>query len=164
MAAGVQKATLYSYFSGKSGLIDAVVDKLLYELPRLRSADDSLPLRAQLLEIALQLQSLAAHSATISATIRCAEQRLSVKQLDEWHARYEEFESFLTRLFELQSSCEQPERIAQQFVLLILGHLHMASLTGNSVLPGVANAVELILHAYPGLVRQNMAAKRRRER
>ena len=35
-AAGVRKATLYSYFDGRASLIDAVIDSCLLDLPALR--------------------------------------------------------------------------------------------------------------------------------
>jgi AcrR family transcriptional regulator len=97
-AARVSKATLYSYFDGKSALIDAVIDELLRELPALRSPDGALPLRQQLIDVGLQLQKLAAHPAAVLLTIRLAEQRLSAEQLAAWRRRYEEFETFLAEV------------------------------------------------------------------
>lgn len=97
-AAGVQKATLYSYFDGKSALVDAAIETLLEELPVLRPLDGSRPLRQQLIDVGLQLQELAAHPAAVSLAIGLAEQRLSAKQLAAWQRRYKDFERFLAEL------------------------------------------------------------------
>ena len=149
-AAGVSKATLYSYFDGKSALLDAVIDELCRELPALCSTDGTLPLRRQLIDVGLQLQELAAHSATVSLTIGFAEQRLSAKQLAAWQRRYEEFESFLTGLLEHHCDCEQPKRVAQLFLLLVVGDLGPESNAQHVAdPPRIESAVDLLLRAYP---------------
>lgn len=149
-AAGVSKATLYSYFDGKSALIDAVIDELLRELPALRSTDGALPLRQQLIDVGLQLQKLAAHPAAVLLTIRLAEQRLSAEQLAAWRRRYEEFETFLAEVLERHCDCERQRQVAQLFLLLVVGDLRSGSATLQIVdLPRIESAVDLILRAYP---------------
>lgn len=149
-AAGVSKATLYSYFDGKSALIAAVIDELCRELPALRSTDGSLPLRRQLIDVGLQLQELAVHFVAASLTIGYAEQRLSPKQLAAWQRRYEEFERFLAGLLVHHCDCEQPKRVAQLFLLLVVGDLSPALNMQHIVDPSrIESAVDLLLRAYP---------------
>jgi AcrR family transcriptional regulator len=149
-AAGVQKATLYAYFDGKSALVDAVIDKLLQELPVLRLADDALTLREQLVDVGLQLQELAAHSATVSLIFGFTGQRLSAKQLTVWEKRHEEFERFLAGLLKHHCDCEQPKPVAQLFLLLVAGDLRQESVTERIVdMSRIQSAVDLILRAYP---------------
>jgi AcrR family transcriptional regulator len=149
-AAGVRKATLYSYFDGKSALVEAAIEKLLQELPALRSADGALPLRQQLIDVGLQLQELAAHSTTASLTIGFAEQRLSAKQLAAWRKRYEEFEIFLTELLKHHCDCEQSKRVALLFLLLVVGDLGPESAAEHIIdMPRIESAVDLLLRAYP---------------
>lgn len=149
-AAGVQKATLYAYFDGKSALVDAVIDKLLQELPVLRQADDTVPLREQLVDVGLQLQELAAHSATVSLILGFAGRRLSAKQSAAWQKRHEEFERFLAGLLKHHCDCEHPRRVAQLFLLLVAGDLRQESVTEHIVdTPRIQSAVDLILRAYP---------------
>lgn len=149
-AAGVQKGTLYSYFEGKSALIDAVIDKLLQDLPVLRPADDTLSLREQLVDLGLQLQELTAYSATISLTLGFAGRRLSAKQLAAWQKRHEEFESFLAGLLKHHCDCEQPKRVAQLFLLLVAGDLRPEPAAEHIIgTPRIQSAVDLILRAYP---------------
>lgn len=149
-AAGVRKATLYSYFDGKSALIDAAIDALLLELPVLRSTVGALPLREQLIDVGLQLQALAGHPATASLTRRLAEQRLSAEQLAAWRRRYEEFESFLAGLLKRHCDCERPEQVAQLFLLLVADDLRSRSTALHTVdAPRIESAVDLVLRAHP---------------
>lgn len=144
-AAGVQKATLYAYFDGKSALVDAVIDKLLQELPVLRLTDGALPLREQLVDVGFQLQELTARSATFARG-----QRLSARQAAAWQERHEEFEGFLTGLLKHHCDCEQPKRVAQLFLLLVAGDMRNESVAEHLVdTPRVQSAVDLILRAYP---------------
>lgn len=147
-AAGVRKATLYSYFEGRSALIDAVINMWLLDLPALRSPDEILPLRRQLIDVGLQLQDLAAHPATVSLTL--AGQRLSAEQLAAWRRRYEEFERFLSGLLERHCRCEQPMQVARLFQLLMVGDLRPESAALHITdPPKVEHAVDLLLRAYP---------------
>lgn len=149
-AAGVQKATLYAYFDGKSALVDAVIDKLLQELPSLQPPDDTLPLHEQFVDLGVQLQHLAAHSAALSMSLGLAGHRLASQQLATWQKRHEEFEGFLARLLKQHCDCEQPERVAQLFLLLVAGDLHHESLAGHIAdTPRIQSAVDLVLRAYP---------------
>lgn len=143
-AAGVRKATLYSYFDGRSELIEAVIDMWLYELPVLRSIDGALPLRQQLIDVGRQLQDLAAHPA--AASLILAGQRLSAEQLAAWRRRYEEFERFLAGLLERHCRCEQPRQVAQLFQLLVVGDLRPESAALHiAEQPRVERAVDLLL-------------------
>lgn len=148
-AAGVRKATLYSYFDGRSALIDAVIDTWLHDLPTLRPTNGTLPLRRQLIDVGLQLQDLAAHPAAASLTL--AGQRLSAEQQAAWRRRYEEFERFLSGLLERHRCCEQPRQVAQAFLLLVIGDLRPKFAAPRTVVdtPRVAQAVDLLLRAYP---------------
>jgi len=147
-AAGVQKATLYSYFDGRSALVDAVIDTWLHELPTLRPTNWALPLRRQLIDVGLQLQDMVAHPAAASLTL--AGQRLSAEQLAAWLGRYEEFERFLSGLLERHRCCEQPRQLAQVFLLLVVGDLRPESAAPRTVdTPRVEQAVDLLLRAYP---------------
>lgn len=149
-AAGVRKTTLYSYFDGKSALIDAVIDTLLHELPALRPADEALSLRQQLVDVGLQLQKLAAHPAAVLLTMRLAEQRLPAVQVIAWRRRYETFEGFLAGLLERHCDCERPGEVAQLFLLLTVGDLRPGSAALHSVDPTrIESAVDLVLRAYP---------------
>lgn len=149
-AAGVQKPTLYAYFDGKSALVDAVISNLLLELPVLRPTDDAVPLREQLVDVGLQLQELAAHSATVSLAHGFAERRLSAEQLTVWQKRHEEFEHFLAGLLKNHCGCEQPKRVAQLFLFLVAGDLRQESEAEHIVdTPRIQSAVDLILRAYP---------------
>lgn len=149
-AAGVQKATLYAYFDGKSALVDAVISNLLLELPVLRPTDDATPLREQLVDVGLQLQELAVHSATVSLALGFAERRLSAEQLTAWQKRHEEFEGFLAELLRHHCDCEQPKQVAQLFLLLVAGDLRQEPITAHIVdMPKIQSAVDLILRAYP---------------
>nr|WP_255746316.1 TetR/AcrR family transcriptional regulator [Lysobacter sp. CFH 32150] len=150
-AAGVQKATLYSYFDGKSALVDAAIETLLEELPVLRPLDGSRPLRQQLIDIGLQLQELAAHPAAVSLAIGIAEQRLSAKQLAAWQRRYEEFERFLAELLERHCHCEDPKQVARLFVLLVVGDLCPQSAILDKEPPRIERAVDFLLRAYPAV-------------
>lgn len=149
-AAGVRKATLYSYFDGRSALIDAVIDKLLRELPALRSTDGALPLHRQFIDVGLQLQELAAHPATVALTARLADQRLSAEQLFAWRSRHEEYESFLAGLLERHCDCEHPRQAARLFVLLAAAGQRPESAAQDSRDPsGIECAVDFLLRAYP---------------
>lgn len=149
-AAGVQKATLYAYFDGKSVLVDAVISNLLLELPVLRPTDNAAPLREQLVDVGLQLQKLAAHSATVSLAHGFAARRLSAEQLTVWQKRHEEFEHFLAGLLKHHCGCEQPKRVAQLFLFLVAGDLRQESEAEHIVdTPRIQSAVDLILRAYP---------------
>lgn len=147
-AAGVRKATLYSYFDGRSALIDAVIDMWLLDLPALRSTDGALPLRRQLIDVGLQLQDLAGHPA--AASLALATQRLSAEQLAAWRKLYDEFERFLSGLLERHCGCEQPRQVAQLFQLLVVGDLRPQSAALHITdPPRVERAVDLLLSAYP---------------
>jgi len=149
-AAGVRKATLYSYFDAKSVLVDAVIDRLLHQVPAPRPVDGTLSLREQLTGIGLQLRKLATRPAIVSLTVRLAEQRLSAEQLAAWRKRYEEFEDFIAGLPERQCDCERPRQLAQLFLLLVAGDLRSGSATLQIVDPPmIESAVDLILRAYP---------------
>lgn len=150
-AAGVQKATLYSYFDGKSALVDAAIETLLEELPVLRPLDRSRPLRQQLIDVGLQLQELAAHPAAVSLAIGLAEQRLSAKQLAAWQRRYEEFERFLAELLERFCHCEDPKQVARLFLLLVVGDLCPQSAILDKEPPRIERAVDFLLRAYPAV-------------
>lgn len=150
-AAGVQKATLYSYFDGKSALVDAAIETLLEELPVLRPLDGSRPLCQQLIDVGLQLQELAAHPAAVSLAIGLAEQRLSAKQLAAWQRRYEEFERFLAELLERLCHCEDPKQLARLFLLLVVGDLCPQSAILDKEPPRIERAVDFLLRAYPAV-------------
>jgi AcrR family transcriptional regulator len=149
--AGIRKATLYIYFDGKSALIDAVVAQWLREMP-CRPTVRSLPLRQQLIDIGFQLQTLAAHPATVALTkwIGEVELRLNPQQLSAWRGRYMEFKSHLAELLRLHCHCENRSVAANQFLLLALGDLTFGfSPLGNVEMETIESAVELILRAYP---------------
>jgi AcrR family transcriptional regulator len=149
--AGIRKATLYIYFDGKSALIDAVVARWLREMP-CRPTVRSLPLREQLIDIGLQLQTLAAHPATVALTkwIGEVELRLSPQQLSAWRGRYTEFKSHLAELLRLHCHCENRSLAANQFLLLALGDLALEFWAlRNAEMERIEGAVELILRAYP---------------
>jgi AcrR family transcriptional regulator len=149
-AAGVRKATLYSYFDSKSALIDAAVDQWLRELPSFCATGASLPVRQQLISIGLQLQQLAAHPVTVSLTERLAEKRLSPRQMAAWRSRYDGFEAGLAELLECHCDCESPRQVAQLFLLLAAGDLRPQCATLPSVDPSrIEGVVELILRAHP---------------
>lgn len=149
-AAGVQKATLYAYFDGKSALVDAVIDKLLQELPSLQPTDDALPLHEQLVDLGVQLQQLAAHSAALPISLGLAGHRLAPQQLAVWQKRHEEFEGFLAGLLKHHCDCEQPERVAQLFLLLVAGDLrHESAAEHIADTPRIQSAVDLVLRAHP---------------
>lgn len=149
-AAGVRKATLYSYFDSKSALIDAAVDQWLRELPTFCPTDGALPLRQQLISIGLQLQKLAAHPVTVSLTERLAEKRLSPGQMAAWRSRYDGFEDSLAGLLERHCNCERPRQVAHLFLLLAVGDLRPESAALHAVEPlSMESVVELILRAYP---------------
>lgn len=149
-AARVSKATLYSYFDGKSVLIDAVIDALLQALPTLRATDDGLPLREQFLDIGLQARTLAAHPAAVALTRRLAERRLSGRQLAAWRKRHEAYEAFLAGLLERHCDCEHPGQVASLFLLLAVGGLRPEPAVPHVFgPPGIESAVDLILRAYP---------------
>lgn len=149
-AAGVSKATLYSYFGGKSALIDAVIDELLRELPAPRSPDRTLPLRQQFIDVGLQLHRLAAHPAAVLLAVRLGEQLLSAQQLAEWRKPRQALEDVIARLLERQCDCEYPRQVAQLFILLVAGDLRPGSASLQIVdRPRIDSAVDLILRAYP---------------
>jgi len=149
-AAGVRKATLYSYFDSKSALIDAAVDQWLRELPAFCPTDAALPLRQQLISIGLQLQKLATHTVTISLTERLAEKRLSQGQMAAWRSRYDAFEDSLAGLLERHCDCERPRQVAHLFLLLAVGDQRPECAALHVVDPlRIESAVELILRAYP---------------
>ena len=149
-AAGVQKPTLYAYFDGKSALVDAVISNLLLDLPVLRPTNKTAPLREQLVDVGLQLQELAAHSATVSLALGFAEQRLSVEQLTAWRTRHEEFKRFLVGILKHHCSCERPEQLAQLFLLLVSGDLRPVVTAAHVVDPErIEVAVDLLMRAYP---------------
>jgi AcrR family transcriptional regulator len=148
-AAGVRKATLYSYFDSKSALIDAAVDQWLRELPTFCPPDGALPLRQQLIGIGLQLQKLAAHPGTVSLTKRLAEKRLSLRQMAAWRSRYDDFEDCLAGLLERHCDCERPRQVAQLFLLLAVGDLPPECASLHIVDPlRIESVVELTLRAY----------------
>jgi AcrR family transcriptional regulator len=149
-AAGVRKATLYTYFDSKSALIDAAVDQWLRELPTFCPTDGTLPLRQQLISIGLQLQKLTAHPVTVSLTKRLAEKRLSLGQMAAWRSRYDDFEGSVAGLLECHCDCERPMQVAQLFLLLAVGDLGPECATLHIVDPlRIESVVELILRAYP---------------
>lgn len=151
-AAGVQKPTLYAYFDGKSVLVDAVIDRMLQDLPSLRRTDETRSLREQLLDVGHQLQGLGAHAATALLALGITEGRLSALQLALWQKRYEEFEEFLITLFKHRCSCGQPAQVARQFIVLVVGDLPNASAADRIIdATRIQSAVDLVLLAYPSL-------------
>jgi len=149
-AAGVRKATIYSYFDSKSALIDAAVDQWLRELPTFCPTDGGLPLHQQLISIGLQLQKLAAHPVTVSLTERLAGKRLSPRQMAAWRSRFDGFEDNLAELLERHCDCERPRQVAQLFLLLAVGDLRPECAALHVVESlSIESVVELILRAYP---------------
>jgi AcrR family transcriptional regulator len=149
-AAGVRKATVYGYFDGKSALINAVVDRWLREMPAIGPVDRGTPLRQQLIETGLQLQELSAHPAAVALTKSLAEAEpcLTPQQLDAWRCRYAAFEDFLAGLLERHCGCEQPRRVASQFVILSIGGPVPPAGPRIADRSRIEGAAELILRAY----------------
>lgn len=149
-AAGVSKKTLYSYFAGKSALINAVIDELLRALPALHPTEGSLPLRQRLVDAGLQLQALAVHPAAVLLASALARQRLSAQQLARWRQRHEEFEAFLAGLLRRHGACGHPGQAARMFLLLVIGDLRPEPPVPHIVdPPRIERAVDLILRACP---------------
>lgn len=149
--AGVRKATLYIYFDGKPALIDAVVVQWLRQMP-CRPAIRDLPFRQQLIDVGLQLRTLAAHPATIALTkwIGEVELRLHPQRLSAWRERYTEFEIYLADLLRRHCHCENYSLAANQFLLLALGDMGFGpSPLRDAGMEAIESAVELILRAYP---------------
>lgn len=160
-AAGVSKATLYTYFDGKSALIDAVIERWLHEMPATAPALRGSSLHQQLVEIGWQLQRLSVHPAAASLAKRLAEieHRLAPQQLQAWQRRYAPLEDFLAGLLERRCDCERPECLAHQFVLLSVGGLDsMPSSLRVDVGARIERAVELVIRAYPEKVRNANSA------
>lgn len=65
-AAGVQKGNALRILRREVSVGRCSDRQAIARVPVLRLADDTLPLRGQLVDVGLQLQELAAHSATVS--------------------------------------------------------------------------------------------------
>lgn len=151
-AAGVRKATLYSYFDSKPALIDAVVEGWLRAIPVVHPMDRRTPLRQQLIDAGLELQKLAAHPAAVSLNKQLAgfERRVSPRNLETWQKRIAGFENCIAGLLQRHCGCECPNQVAHQFLLLVTGDPSPES--AGLRIPDttrIESAVELILRAYP---------------
>lgn len=151
-AAGVRKATLYTYFDGKSALIDAVIDRWLHEVPAATPIVRGSSLRQQLVDIGWQLQRVSTHPAAVSLAKRLAEteHRFTQQQMQAWQQRYATLEDVLAGLLERHCDCERPECVAHQFVVLSVGGLDtLPSSPHVDVGARIERAVELVMRAYP---------------
>jgi AcrR family transcriptional regulator len=160
MAAGVRKATLYTYFDSKSALIDAVIDRWLHEVPGATPIVRGSSLRQQLVGIGWQLQRLSSRPAVTSLARRLAEieHRLAPQKLQAWQQRFAALEGVLAGLMERHCDCERPECLAHQFVLLSVGGLDsMPSSSHASCGERIERAVDLVMRAYPEKVRNTDA-------
>lgn len=150
--AGVRKATLYTYFDGKSALIEAVIARWLDEMP-LPSVDDrDTPLRQKLTDIGWQLHTLSTHPKAVSLAkgVADAGDRLAPQQLQTWQRRFTVFESHLALILGRHCECTHPACVAHQFVLLAVGCVALAPAPEETDTGArIDRAVELVLLAFP---------------
>lgn len=150
--AGVRKATLYTYFDGKSALIEAVVARWLHEMLSASVDEHDTPLRQQLTDIGWQLHALSTHPKAVSLAkgMADASERLAPQQLQAWQRRFTPFEDHLALILNRHCDCDYPAYVAHQFVLLTVGCVDLTPASAKADTGArIDRAVELILLAYP---------------
>ena len=120
---GVTKATIYVYFGNKAGLLQAVVQHCLDELPMpaLPSPDEG-GMHERLTQVARGLQLQAKHPASRAlARILAHSASIPGPALEVWRLRHCLVREYLENLLSQNSHCENPALAASLFLLLVNG-------------------------------------------
>ncbi|MEK1938900.1 MAG: helix-turn-helix domain-containing protein [Pseudomonas sp.] len=145
-SAGVTKATLYAHFGSKDALFRAVVEYWMDALPQpVLPTQVRGSLRSNLEKVAHGLLLQALHPASVALThIMLRSNWIPQKR---WRQRYRAYQLCVEKALWQCARCDDPVRVARQFLLLAVGGLQPGS-TETIDQARIAAAVELVSLAY----------------